>query len=173
MDGALGSFTQVRLELGERLLDRVEIGAVGRKEEQRGASRFDGVARGRRLMARQVVHDDDVAGRELGHQHLADIGDERIAVDRAVEHHRGDHAGAVQAGDEGRGLPVSVGHARAQSLAAPAATVVTRHVGGRPGLVDEDQAFGIEVELAIEPLFPALQDVGAVLLGGMRRLFCA
>lgn len=41
------------------------------------------------------------------------------------------------------------------------------------GLVDEDQAFGIEVELAIEPLFPAPQDIGAVLLGGVRCLFCA
>ena len=65
----------------------------------------------------------------------------------------------------GRGRP-------AQPLAAPAATVATPHVGGPPCLVDEDQAFGIEVELAIEPLFPALQDVKAVLLSGVRCLFC-
>ena len=76
----------------------------------------------------------------------------------------------AQAGDEGGGLPVSHGPARAQPLAAPAANVATRHVGGRPCLVDEDQAFGIEVELAIEPLFPTLQDVGPVLLGGVRCL---
>jgi hypothetical protein len=40
--------------------------------------------------------------------------------------------------------------------------MATRHVGGRPALVDEDQPLGIEVELSIEPFFPALQDVGAV-----------
>lgn len=64
-------------------------------------------------------------------------------------------------------------YARAQPLAALAATVATRHIGGRPGFVDEDQGFGIEVELAIEPLLPALQDIGAVLLSSVHCLFCA
>src|SRR3954454_10209917 len=50
--------------------------------------------------------------------------------------------------------------------AAPA-----RHVGRGPGLVDEDEARGIEVELALEPGLAPLQDVGAVLLGRLRRLF--
>ena len=45
------------------------------------------------------------------------------------------------------------------------------HVGRGPGLVDEHQAFGIEVELAVEPVPASLQDVGAVLLGRMRGLF--
>ena len=41
----------------------------------------------------------------------------------------------------------------------------------RPGLVDKDQAFGIEIGLAVEPGLAPLQDVGAVLLGRVRRLF--
>lgn len=49
--------------------------------------------------------------------------------------------------------------------------VATRHVGGRLGFVDEDQVSGIEVKLAIEPLYPAIQDVRTVLPGGVRRLF--
>lgn len=36
-------------------------------------------------MDRRVVQDDDVAGREVGREHLADTGDERIAIDRAVQ----------------------------------------------------------------------------------------
>jgi hypothetical protein len=32
---------------------------------------------------------------------------------------------------------------------------------------------GSKIELAIEPLFPVLQDVGAVLFGGVRCLSCA
>lgn len=39
-------------------------------------------------------------GLELGHQHLVDIGLERIAVDRPVEHHGRHHAGEAQACDE-------------------------------------------------------------------------
>ena len=62
-------------------------------------------------------------------------------------------------------------HADAQALAARGAAVGARHVGLRPGLVDEDQALGIEVGLGVEPGLPPLQDVGAILLAGVRGLF--
>ena len=45
------------------------------------------------------------------------------------------------------------------------------HLGRRPGLVDEDRALRIEVELPLEPGLAPLHDVGPILLGGMRRLF--
>jgi hypothetical protein len=44
------------------------------------------------------------------------------------------------------------------------------HVGGRPRLIDEDQALGIEIELAIEPALALPQDVGSVLLDSMASL---
>ena len=56
-------------------------------------------------------------------------------------------------------------------FAAPAPAMAPRHVGGRPGLVDEHQLLGIKVELAVEPVLALLQDVGTVLLGGVRGLF--
>jgi len=62
VDGALGGFAQMRLELREGLFDRVEVGAVGRKEEQPGAAGFDGGTDGGCLVARQIVHDHHVAG---------------------------------------------------------------------------------------------------------------
>lgn len=49
--------------------------------------------------------------------------------------------------------------------------MAARHVCRSPGLVDEDEARRIEIELAVEPFLPPLQDVGAVLLRGMRTLF--
>jgi hypothetical protein len=49
--------------------------------------------------------------------------------------------------------------------------MATSHAGGSPGLVDEDEALGIEVELTLEPCPAPLQDVGAALLAGVRRLF--
>ncbi len=46
----------------------------------------------------------------------------------------------------------------------------TRHLRRGAGLVDEDELLGIKVELPLEPGLAPLQDVRAVLLGGVRRL---
>jgi len=46
VDGALGGFAQVRLQLGEGLLDRVEVRTVGREEQERSADAFAGGAAG-------------------------------------------------------------------------------------------------------------------------------
>ena len=87
-------------------------------------------------------------------------------IDRAVEHERRNHAARRQAGDEvvvfqwpweRRTLSRSPRRQRPWVLS---------HVGRSPGLIDEDGAFGIEIELAFEPGFGPLQDVGAVLLRG-------
>ena len=45
------------------------------------------------------------------------------------------------------------------------------HVRGGPGLVDEDEACRVEIELPLEPLLALLQDVGAVLFDGVPGLF--
>jgi hypothetical protein len=54
------------LELGEDLLDRIEVWAVGWQEQQAHASGPDRVSDSGFLVAGQVVEDDDVAGRERG-----------------------------------------------------------------------------------------------------------
>ena len=69
--------------------------------------------------------------------------------------------------------PVPEGYAGAQSLAPAAAPMPASHVGGRPGFVDEDEALGIEVELALEPLPSPVQDIGTVLLSRVAGLFYA
>jgi len=45
------------------------------------------------------------------------------------------------------------------------------HVGRGPGFVDEDEPFGIEIDLAVEPVMSLLQDIGTVLLDSMASLF--
>ncbi len=64
-----------------------------------------------------------------------------------------------------------VRHTRAQPLAASASAVLARHVGRRPGFVDEDEPVGVEIESPLEPVPATAQDVGPVLLGGVRGLF--
>lgn len=124
-------------------------------------------------MARQIVHDDNVTGPQFGHEDLGDIGFEPVAVDRAVQHHGGDHSGHAQPCDQRGGLPVAMREAHPQAFTLGATAMAAGHVGRSPGLVDEHESLGIKVGLAIEPVMPLAQDVGAVLLDRMASLFCA
>ena len=54
MDGALGGFAQMRLELGECLLDRVEVGAVEPAPAEAGGGRNRSVAPTLSMAARTV-----------------------------------------------------------------------------------------------------------------------
>jgi hypothetical protein len=49
--------------------------------------------------------------------------------------------------------------------------VRSRHVGGGPRLVDEDEAIRIEVELTLKPSLALPQDIRAILLRGVGSLF--
>jgi len=48
-----------------------------------------------------------------------------------------------------------------------------RHVGGRPGLVDEHEPIGVEIGLSVEPGAALAQNVRAILLDGVAGLFSA
>ena len=66
---------------------------------------------------------------------------------------------------------MAVRHAGPQALAAERSSVPPGHVRGGPGLVDEDEARGVEIELVVEPLLTSPQDVRPLLLGRVRGLF--
>ena len=56
-----------------------------------------------------------------------------------------------------------------QTARTPA--IAARHVRGGPGLVDEDQAIGVESGLAADEHTSGLGDIRAVLLGRVQGLF--
>ena len=123
------------------------------------------------LVRSQIIHDDDVAGLEGRGEDLLDVGQEAVAVDRAVdEPWRGD-AVMAQSGDEGHGLPATVGHHGREALAARRPPEQWRHIGLGPGLVDEHQAGGIYATLIGLPLGAPPGDVGSIALAGDQRLF--
>lgn len=66
-------------------------------------------------------------------------------------------------------MPMRIAHP--QPLAFRATAMAAGHVGGGPGLVDEDEAFGFRIELIVEPALALPQDVGAVLLDRVPGLF--
>ncbi len=113
-----GALTQQRLEHGEGVLDGVEVGTVGREVGRFRAGRLDHLTQARPLVARQVVHDDDVAGTQFRNQDLLDTGLEGVAVDWPVEHLGSNEAANGQRTDEGRRLPVAMRYADPKPLAA-------------------------------------------------------
>ena len=66
LDGSFGGLSQQRLQLGEGVLDRVEVGTVGRQEAEPRTSGLDGFADDQPLVGRQVVEDHDIAGPQRG-----------------------------------------------------------------------------------------------------------
>ena len=96
------------LQLGEDLLDRVEVRRVGWKVEQLGAHRLDGLAHAGHLVSAEVVHDHRVAPLQHGHQGVGDVGPEALAVGGSVEQGGGDHPAGAQGGRDG-GRPPMMG----------------------------------------------------------------
>jgi len=71
------------------------------------------------------------------------------------------------AGDEWRRFPMS----GAKSLALGRSSATPGHVGRSPGLLDEHQLLGVEIELAFKQCLAPLQGVRPVLLRGVRAFF--
>jgi len=170
-DGSFASFSQHRLEPRESLLDGIEVVAVGRKEAQGCAGCFDPLAHRCSLVARQIVHDHDIARSQLGYEDLRHISLEPVAVDRTIEHHWRNHAGHAHTGDQRGRLAMAMGKADAQALASGAAAMAVGHIGDGPRLVDEHETLRLQIKLPIEPVVPLPQDVGAILLDRVPRLF--
>ena len=66
---------------------------------------------------------------------------------------------------------MAVGNGTHTALPDGTAPIEAGHFGVKPGFVDEDEAFGIKIELAVEPVLSALQDVRPILLCSVRGLF--
>lgn len=73
------------LELGEFIFDRVEIRAVGRKEEEPRSNCLYGLAYRGAFVDGQVFEDYDIAGLQRRHEYLPGVGNEPLAGHRSVK----------------------------------------------------------------------------------------
>jgi len=122
-------------------------------------------------VAAQIVHDDDIARRKCWNEELFDIGEEASPIDGTV-----DDAGrldpvASERCEEGEGSPVSMRNLGDEPLAASAAPMGARHIGFGPGLVEEDQAGGVELALVAPPALAPSVNVRPVLLACVQAFF--
>lgn len=156
---------QQRLELGEGHLDGVHVGAVGWQVEDLRAACGNRLADAGDLVGGQVVEHNDIAAPERGREDVADVGSERIAIHRCVEHPWCGQARQAQACDEGHRLPMPEGSAVAAAFADRCPAIKPRHLGIHAGLVEEDEALRIDVRLGCSPQLSPGRYVRSVLFG--------
>ena len=155
------------LELGEELLDRIEVGAVGGQKDQMRPGLADLATYPDLLVAAEIVENHHVAWPQAWNQKALDIQAEECAVDGPVDHPGRLDPVMAQGGDEGQGAPMPVRHTGHEPLAARPPSAQRRHVSLDPGLVQKDQALRGDPALMRLPA-PAL--AGDVRPGALRRL---
>ena len=171
LDGTFLRLAHAVLDLGEDLLDRVEIGRVWRKIPEPGSGVADRTPDRGGLVAAEIVHDDDITGFERQDEVLLDIGTEAGAVDRPIEDAGCGKPIMAQRAEEGQRAPMAMWRKPAQPLALRSPAAQRRHVGLDPGLVDEDQLVRIEARLQRAPALPPADDTSPRLLKREQRFF--
>ena len=100
--------SQQSFELGEDLLNGVEVGGVFRQKDEASPDIADRSSHGLSLVGAEIVEDHDVAWLQRRHEELFDIGVEALAVDGPVEQAGRVDAVVAQGGEESRGLPLAL-----------------------------------------------------------------
>lgn len=171
IEAALSGFAQMSFQLGEEVLDGVEIRAVGRQEHQGSAPGFDGLTDPGHLVRTQIVGDDKIAWPQGRAQHLAHVFQKGRPVHRAIQKPGSLQAIAAQGRHESIGVPVAVGDFVYAALALLSSTVSARHIGGEARFIQKDQSGAFPSPLIAAPLLSRQPHVLALLLAGVQRFF--
>ena len=171
LDGPFAGFFEQGFKFGEDLFDGVQVWRIGRQEEQVCADRADGRSNGLALVAAQIIDDDNVAWFEGRDEKLLHIGREADGVDGAIEDRWRINPVMAKRSQEGQGFPVTVRCFGVEPRSPSAPSVGPCHIGLGPGLVDKDQAPGIDLSLIALPALAPPRHVRSVLLAGQHAFF--
>jgi len=171
LESTLGRLAQEVFELGEDLFDRIEIWAIGRQKEEPRSGRADRCPNRLALVAAEIVEDHDITRLQRGDEHLFDIEAEQLAIDRAIDDPWRVDSIVAQSSKEGHRLPVAVGRLGLEPLATQTPPAQWRHVGLRPGLIDEDEPPWIDLFLTGFPARPLGCNARSVLLAWQNGFF--
>ena len=149
----------------------IEVGRIGRQEEQCCTCSFDGFTSTRDLVSGKVVHDDDVARPQAWRQQRSDVSAEHLAIHGSIHDHGGDDAVCGKARDQCCCLPVAMGNGCPATLSSSGAPVKACHLGVGSAFVQEDQPFRLELQLLFKPGLARRLYVWAILFCGMGGLF--
>jgi hypothetical protein len=171
IEGARSRGTQERFQLGERHLDRIEVGTVGRQKSDLRTGGLDGRAHRWLFVDGEIVEHHDIASAERRDQHLLHVGPKAGVVDWPIEHGRCRDSGGPQRGDDRVRLPMPAGGVVAQAYAAATAPVAPQQIGRDPAFIEKDVLPGVAQGQPVAPAAPLSDDVGAPLFVGVYRFF--
>ena len=121
------------------------------------------------LMGWQVVHNDDVARLQVGHQGLGDVAVEARAVRGTVQKRGRAQPARAQGGRDGHCFVSPLWGCKPAALAARGPAMTPRHFGGSRRLVQEHKSVRIELGLGLEQRLARRAYVRALLLSCVRR----
>src|SRR6516162_3876045 len=177
-DGVFQSVSRPRLERTQDLLDlrpswfdRIQVGRVRWQVQQACAAGLNPFPHSGHLMGGKIVHDDHLARPKPGTQDLLHISQENVPIGGLGNGHRRLQTPRGQRGKEGERLPVALRRGFMHALALRSTTVVARHLGGGPALVQKDQPLEVYRGDLFPPGLPALLRLLTVLLLRVERLF--
>lgn len=122
-------------------------------------------------MTAQVVHDNDVAGRECWHEELLDIVGEALAVDGLIEHARGINPVVAEGCEEGHRAPMAIRHFGLKPLTDGCPAPQGGHIRFRPRLINENKSGWIKPTLIFLPLRAPPSDGRPQLFSGQNAFF--
>ena len=157
--------------LGEDLLDRVEVGAVGGQVEQVHSGAFEAFENTSNFVGRQVIDDDYASRPHFGDQAFLQPLAKDHAGHRAWQQLRGQDAVMRQPCNKGGRHPVPMRGLGKELLAfvTPAMAAGHRRVGA--GLINKHEAGKVEAWLCRFPQLPRQCDVRAILFRREYRFF--
>jgi hypothetical protein len=158
-------------QFGERHLDRIEVGTVGRQKSDLRAGGFDGRTHLGLFVDGEIVEHHDLALLEGRGQHLLHVGPKAGVVDRPIEHGRRRQPVGPQRGDDRVRLPMPAGRVITQPHAAETAPVAAQQIGRDAAFIDEDVLPGVAQRQPVAPAAPLSGDVWSPLFVGVYRFF--
>ena len=164
--GAGGESAEVAFDFGPHLLDRIEVGRVGRQVPGFRPDRFDGLDHAVGFVAGEIVHHDDVVWAKHWNQEVIDESLKHQRIGRAFGDHRRGNSLQTNRRNHRRRIPMSAGHCIEKPFSLQGTSVLPSHVGLGAAFVQENQTIGIDLRQLPFPGSTLLFYFGAILLAG-------
>ena len=161
----------MRFEFGKGQFDGIEVRAVRGQVAKRDALGLEQRRNALNFVGGQIVQNQCVSRLQAGQEHLLEIDQEDLGVDRAIDQKRGGDLFLTQRRQKGGTLPMTMGYRAHASFTAGTATIPAGQLGIEAGFVNKDQTRCVPSRLLAPPKGACAFNVGPVLLGGARRFF--
>lgn len=165
--GAGFEYAQSLFELRPAFFDGVEVGRVRWQIEQCCPGLPNTLGHAVDLVRGQVVHDNNLAGPELGTKNVLEVSQEDVSVGSRFDRHGGDPAGNTDRTQHAQGSPVTCRNAFTEPRTTRDATVAPCHFRRDATLIEEDESCRVNLFDFFLPELSLGSDPLAILFSGV------